>query len=142
MNVTESQLTFLENNHGAAMITVGKDGRPKVARVGIALVDGRLWSSGTEDRKRTARLRRDPGCTLFVFDAAWRWLTLETTVRILDGPDSSSLQLKLFRQMQNRPTGNLSWFGKELSEEEFLNTMNQEQRIIYEFEIVHAYGMV
>jgi uncharacterized pyridoxamine 5'-phosphate oxidase family protein len=142
MVLTEAQQIFLENNHSAAMITVGKDGKPKVARVGTALVDGRLWSSGTEERKRTARLRRDPRCTLFVFDAAWRWLTLETAVRILDGADMPSLQLKMFRQMQNRPTGDLSWLGKELSEAEFLSVMEQEHRLIYEFEILHAYGMV
>jgi uncharacterized pyridoxamine 5'-phosphate oxidase family protein len=85
MNLSESQRTFLENNHSAAMTTIGHDGTPRSVRVGVALVDGKLWSSGTQDRVRTARLRRDPRCTLFVFDAGWQWLTLDTIVRILDG---------------------------------------------------------
>lgn len=141
MELTDSQRAFLENTHTAAMITVARDGMPKVARVGVALVDGRLWSSGTQDRVRTARLRRDPRCTLFVFDATWRWLALETTVRILEGPDNYRLQALLFRRMQNRPAGDLSWFGKELSEDEFLRAMDQERRLIYEFESLRAYGM-
>jgi hypothetical protein len=123
------------------MITVARDGTPRVARVGIALVDGKLWSSGTQDRVRTKRLRRDPRCTLFVFEAGWNWLTLDTTVRMLDGDDAPELNLRLFRTMQNRPTGPLGWFTGELSEEEFLAVMADEQRLIYEFDIQRSYGM-
>jgi hypothetical protein len=123
------------------MITVGGDGRPKVARVGIAIVDGRLWSSGTEDRRRTARLRRDPWCTLFVFATGYAWLSLETTVTILDGPDAPALNLRLFRQMQSKPAGPLSWFGGELDEDDFLARMLEEQRLIYEFDVHRSYGM-
>ena len=72
------------------MITIGESGFPKPVRVGIALVDGKLWSSGTQHRVRTWRLRRDPRCTLFVFDQAFRWLALETTVTILEGPSYSA----------------------------------------------------
>jgi hypothetical protein len=142
MSLTESQRTFLENNHSAAMITIAKDGMPRAVRIGVAMVDGKLWSSGTQDRVRTVRLRRDPRCTLFVFDAGYNFLTLETTVRILDGDDAPQLNTHLFRQMQNRPEGPLNWFGKELNIEAFLQTMVEQQRLIYEFQISHAYGMV
>lgn len=142
MNLSDSQRAFLENNHSAAMITIGDDGAPRAVRVGVALVDGKLWSSGTQDRVRTARLRRDPRCTLFVFDARWAWLTLETTVRMIEGAEASTMNLRLFRQMQNRPTGNLSWFGRELSTEAFLQAMVEEKRLIYEFEVMRGYGMV
>ncbi len=141
MNLSESQRAFLDSHSAAAMITIGRDGMPRVARVGFKLVDGRLWSSGTQDRVRTNRLRRDPRCTLFVFDPGWSWLALDTTVRILEGPDAPELNLRLFRLMQNRPTGNLSWFGAEYSEEEFLRVMKEEKRLIYEFEVIRGYGM-
>ena len=141
MSVTDSQRQFLEQNAQAAMITIGRDGTPKVARVGVALVEGKLWSSGTEDRVRTKRLRRDPRCTLFVFDSGFMWLALETKVRILDGPDAATLNLQLFRHMQKRPEGDLSWFGQELSEADFLVKMEEEKRLIYEFEVTRAYGM-
>ncbi len=117
------------------MITTGEGGIPKAVRVGVALVDGRLWSSGTQGRVRTRRLQRDPRCTLFVFDQAFSWLTLETTVSILDE------NMRLFRVMQNRPAGSLSWFGGELDEAAFLQAMVDEKRLIYEFEVQRSYGL-
>ena len=72
------------------MTTLRTDGTPHVARVGVALVDGKVWSSGTQTRLRTKHLRRDPRSTLFVFDAEFRWLALESRVTILDGPDARS----------------------------------------------------
>lgn len=123
------------------MITVDAAGIAKAARVGVALVDGKLWSSGTADRVRTKRLRQDPHCTLFVFDPGFRWLALETTVTILDGEDAPELTLRLFREMQGKSTGPLQWFGGELNDEEFLRTMADEVRLIYQFEVGRSYGM-
>ncbi|MGH7609069.1 MAG: pyridoxamine 5'-phosphate oxidase family protein [Candidatus Dormibacteria bacterium] len=140
MPLSDRQAAFLAEQHSAAMITTGADGRPKVARVGVALVEGRLQSSGTQDRVRTTRLRRDPTCTLFVFTAGPSWLALETTVQILEGPDSAELNLKLFRVMQGRAQGPLSWFGGELDEAGFLAAMAAERRLIYEFQVSRAYG--
>jgi uncharacterized pyridoxamine 5'-phosphate oxidase family protein len=137
----ERERAFLEANHSAAMITLGDDGVPKVARVGIALIDGRLWSSGTGDRVRTRRLRQNPTCTLFVFDTAFAFLALETTVTILDGADAPDLNLRLFRLMQDKPEGPLSWFGGELDEASFLRTMREEKRLIYDLEVHRAYGL-
>jgi len=119
MALSDHDREYLATNQSAAMITAGGDGRPKVARVAVALVDGRLWSSGTADRARTKRLRRDPRCTLSVFDSAWGWLTLETTVRLLDGPDA----------------------GKDDDEETFLELMVDEGRLVYEFDVERTYGV-
>ena len=87
MNLTDNDRAFLDAHHAAAMITLRADGTPHAVRVGVALVDGMLWSSGTHDRLRTGLLRRDPRCTLFVFDPTRRYLTLETIVTILEGPE-------------------------------------------------------
>ena len=141
MALSPKDTAFIEEHPSAAMITVSRDGTPRAARVGIALVDGKLWSSGTQDRVRTKRLRRDPRCTLFVFEAGWEWLTLDTTVRILDGEDAPELNLRLVRAMQRKPTGPLGWFTGELSEEEFLAAMVDEKRLVYEFDIQRSYGM-
>lgn len=140
MALTPAQTAFLESQHSAAMITIGEGGIPKAVRVGVALVDGRLWSSGTQGPARTRRLRRDPRCTLFVFDQAFTWLTLETTVSILDGPVAATQNVRLFRVMQNRPAGSRSWFGGELDEAAFLQEMVDEKRLIYEFEVQRSYG--
>jgi PPOX class probable F420-dependent enzyme len=141
MALTDEDIEFLEHNHAAAMVTVAPDGIAKVVRVGVALVDGKLWSSGTQDRVRTARLRRDPRCTVYVHDKGFGWLGLETTVTILDGPDAPELNERLFRRMQGRPSGPLSWFGQDLDQEAFRQAMVDEQRLIYEFEVHRTYGM-
>jgi hypothetical protein len=138
---TERELAWLRDHRSAAMITVGDDGLPKVARVGVALVGDELWSSGTRDRVRTARLREDPRCTLFVFDPRFEWMALETTVTILDGADAAAKSVELFRVMQDRPTGPLSWFGGELDETTFLQRMTDEGRLIYRFAMHRAYGL-
>jgi hypothetical protein len=35
----------------------------------------------------------------------------------------------------------LSWFGRELAEDEFLNVMRDENRLICDFDVVRSYGM-
>jgi hypothetical protein len=140
MGLDEKDRSFVERHNSAAMITVGKDGFAKPARVGIAIVDGKLWSSGTEDRVRTDRLRRDPKSTLVLFAGQYEYRSLECNVTILDGADAAEQSLALFRQMQKRPTGPLSWFGGEYDEAAFLQKMRDEQRIIYEFDVLRSYG--
>ena len=66
---------------------------------------------------------------------------LETEVRILDGDDAPALNLRLFREMQGKPEGPLSWFGGELDEPAFLARMAEEGRLIYEFDVHRTYGL-
>ena len=146
----ERELNFVKEAASASMITLRRDGTPHATRVGVSVVDGKVWSSGTQTRLRTRHLRRDPRSTLFVFDTTpdknWRWLTLESTVTILDGDDAPQLNMRLFETMQARmPTppapGRFSWFGQEMSAEEFVAKMVEEKRLIYEFDVKRAYGM-
>jgi Pyridoxamine 5'-phosphate oxidase len=141
-DLSAAEIAFLRRNRSAAMITVGADGMAKAVRVGVALVDGELWSSGTDARTRTRRLRRDPHCTLFVFEPGYLWLALETTVDILDGPDAADSNIRLFREMQGRPEGPLSWFGGEYDEDRFRQLMVDEGRLIYQFDVQRSYGML
>lgn len=124
---------FLEQNHDAVMTTVKKDGMPHVARIGVGLVEGKLWSSGTQTRVRTKHLRRDPRSALMVLDSStrYRWLGLECNVTILDGDDAPDLNLKLYRTLAGEPD----------DVAEYLEAMVKEQRLIYEFAIVKSYGM-
>jgi PPOX class probable F420-dependent enzyme len=123
---------FLERHHGAIMVTLKQDGTPHVARITLGLVDGTLWSSGTQRRIRTTHLRRDPRATLCVLNDnnPYQWLGLETRVRILDGPDAPQLNLALYRSLAGEPQ-NL---------DEYLQAMLAEGRLIYEFSIERAYG--
>lgn len=122
---------FLEQHHGGAMVTLRKDGSPHVARIGMGLVDGKLWSSGTQTRVRTKHLRRDLRAGLFVMSRHHQeWLGLDTKVTILDDDDAPELNLKLYRALAGDPD----------DVEEYLQAMVKEQRLIYEFEILNAYG--
>ncbi|HEU4758382.1 MAG TPA: pyridoxamine 5'-phosphate oxidase family protein [Dehalococcoidia bacterium] len=140
----EQMQNFLDTFHSAAMITYRRDGAAHAVRVGVALVDSKIWSSGTQSRVRTRHLRRDPRATLFVYDYEWRWLTLECTVRILDGPEAPEQNLRLFRVMQSDmgvAGDGLIWMGQAKTPEEFLQIMRDEGRLIYEFEVLRSYGM-
>jgi hypothetical protein len=79
-----------------------------------------------------------------VFDSAFFYLTLECRVTILEGPDAPQMSLRFFKTMQQSmrvEPGKVSWFGKQITEAEFLETMVQEQRLIYEFDIIRHYGL-
>ena len=147
MRLSEREREFLEQHRSAAMATLREDGSPHVVRVGVAVVDGRIWSSGTRARARTRHLRRDPRATLFVFDERWRGLSLDSTVTILEGPDAPEQSLRLFQTMQQgmepAPSpGNLLWEGTERSAEDFRRIMEEERRLIYQFEVVRSYGLL
>ena len=124
--------SFLENHHSAIMTTIAKSGVPHVARVSCGLVDGELWSSGTQTRVRTKHLRRDNRATLCVLDDddRYSWMGLETTVDILDGPDRAEANLKLYRVLAGEPD----------DLEEYMSAMIAEERLIYRFNVVKAYG--
>ena len=124
---------FLEKHHGAVMATTKKDGTPHLARIDVGLVDGKLWSSGTQTRVRTKHLRRDPRAGLMVLDEStpYRWMGLECEVKILDDEDAPQLNLTLYRELAGEP--------KDL--DEYLEAMVTEQRLIYEFEVKRSYGM-
>jgi PPOX class probable F420-dependent enzyme len=138
--LNDEQRAFLEANHGATMITLRADGTPHAVRVGVVLVDGKIWSSGTQGRARTRHLRRDPRSTLLVWPSGFGYLTIESTVTILEGPDVPELSLRLFRVMQNRPTGDVVWNGKPIDDDGFKTRMVEEERVIYEFEPRRVYG--
>jgi PPOX class probable F420-dependent enzyme len=134
---------FLEQNHTAAMITLRPDGTPHAVRVAVGLMDGKLLSSGTRSRARTKYLRRDPRCTLFVFEGSGpRALTLETTVHLIEGPSVPELSLRYFRMLQPAAKpGTIVWFGQERTEGEFSRLMVDEGRLLYEFEVQRTYGL-
>ncbi len=141
MELTSTQREFIESNRSAAMITVGEDGFAKAVRVGVAMVDGQLWSSGTADRVRTDRLREDPRCTLFVFGPGYEAMTIEANVSLIEGSAAVGKSVSLFRHMQGRPDGPLLWFGEELDEESFRRAMVDQKRLVYVFDVINAYGV-
>jgi hypothetical protein len=140
LEFTEPQRAFLEKARAAAMIVLRPDGSPSAARVGVALVDGRIWSSGTQDRRRTAWARANPHGSVIIFDNAYGYLTIEGEVRLREGAGAVDDSVRLFRAMESRPTGPIMFEGRDLSEEEFRTAMRDQQRLVYEFEPRRIYG--
>ncbi len=124
---------FLQENHGAVMTTLKKDGTPHVARIGVGLVDGKLWSSSTKTRVRDKHVRRDPRSTLCVLhnETPYTWVGIESRVTIHDGPDAVDKNLALYRVLAGEPD----------DLQEYRDAMVREQRLIYEFSIERTYGM-
>jgi Pyridoxamine 5'-phosphate oxidase len=145
--VDEQVAQFVKNHPDAAMATIRPDGSTHVARIELAVVSGRIWSSGSDRLIRTKNLRRDPRCTLFVFGPHPDWVGLETVVDLIDGPDSPKLHLELMRERHKglAPAGMVMGHDDEIAgdrlyrEDEYIEHIASEKRLIYDFEIRRAY---
>ena len=125
---------FLEENHDAVMTSLKKDGTPHVARIGVGLVDGKLWSSSTNTRVRTKHIKRDPRSTLMVMARSrYQWLGLETEVEIIDDGDGTIPEnLALYRVIAGKDPDDMP---------DYERGMRDEERIVYQFNIKRTYGM-
>ncbi|MDT7644537.1 MAG: hypothetical protein QOC75_1537 [Pseudonocardiales bacterium] len=145
---TASAVAFINRYPDAAMITSRADGTAHMARIELSVVDGRIRTSGSPKLVRMRHVRRDPRCSLFVFGPAPHWLGLETRASILDGPDAPQLLLALMRSRHRdrTPPGMVLGHDYELGqdrlypEQEYLDHVRAEQRFVFDFEIIRAYG--
>lgn len=127
----EAATKFLETVHTGSMITVRKDGSAHVARVTIGLVDGKVWSTGAGDRVRTRHVRANPRATYFIFDTkSRRWLGLEGTVTIHEGPDAPQ-QCLTFRRATGQEPKDVAAFLKEMAD---------VNRVVFELSVERTYG--
>jgi PPOX class probable F420-dependent enzyme len=121
--LSEQQRAFLEANHGAVMATVDDHGRPHVVPVLCALIDGELWSSGTDLRVRTRHLGARPYATLTVLTSGFwgEWLTVGGPVEIRRGARVED-NLRLYRVATGRDPHDLA---------EYRAAMVAERRLVY-----------
>jgi hypothetical protein len=148
MELDEKTTAYINANRDAAMVALRRDGTPHVTRIVAGLVDGVLVSSGTRSRLRTRLLTRDPRCTLFFFEttpAAGRafggYLSLETTVTIHDGPEGLQRSVEYFKRIFGTTAdGKVTYGGKTYTEDEALEALERDGRILYEFNVTRAYG--
>ncbi|MFI1914908.1 pyridoxamine 5'-phosphate oxidase family protein [Nocardia sp. NPDC020380] len=139
---------FLGKTPDAAMITLRADGSAHMARIEVAVVNGRLWASGSAALVRTHNLRRDPRCSLFVFGAHPDWVGVEAVVTILEGPETPRQLVDFMRARHGEAAGPGMVFGHDdelghdrpFTEAEFMDHVRAERRLIYQFEINRVYG--
>lgn len=130
------------------MVTLRSDGTPHTARVELAVVEGRGRATGTLSLVRTRNLRHDSRCALFVFGPHPRWLGLETTATILDGPDAPRLLADLLRARHGTatPPGTVLAYDDALGhdrpwpEAEFLDHARRYGLLLYDFTVQRCYG--
>ena len=121
---------FLDAHHTCVMVTIRANGVPHVARVNCGLVDGKLWSLGAKDRLRNKHLLANPHAALCVLAPDRRWIGIEATVTIHDGPDVPEKALALQRAQGREPDDVTSYLAAVVS----------QARVMYEFEPQTIYG--
>lgn len=143
-----SELAFIAEHPDAAVITLRSDGSPHAARVELGVVGGRVQSSGSPGLVRSANVRSDPRCTLFVFGPAPLWLGVDATARILDGPNAVDHCIALLQARH----GHTVAAGYVLAHDDQLGTDRRygldEYRehvrahglFVFDFEIARTYG--
>jgi PPOX class probable F420-dependent enzyme len=122
--LSDQRRVFLEANHSAVMAAVDDRGRPHAVPVLCALVDGQLWSSGTDLRTRTRYLAARPYASLTVLGKGFwgEWLTVSGPVDTRRGRRVED-NLRLYRAATGRDPDDL--------EEEYRAAMAAERRLVY-----------
>jgi PPOX class probable F420-dependent enzyme len=86
--VPDSHRDLLESNQAVVLATSGADGAPQVTAVWFLVEDdGTVKMSLNTARQKTKNLMRDPAATLFFFDPANPYRTLEIRSRATIEPD-------------------------------------------------------
>jgi PPOX class probable F420-dependent enzyme len=121
--LSDQRRVFLEANHSAVMAAVDDRGRPYAVPVLCALVDGQLWSSGTDLRTRTRYLAARPYASLTVLGKGFwgEWLTVSGPVDTRRGRRVED-NLRLYRAATGRDPDDL---------EEYRAAMVAERRLVY-----------
>ena len=75
----DEAMAFVADRHWGVLVTLKQsDGRPQLSNVAYAVIDGRVRVSVTDDRAKTANLRRDPRVALHVTsDDFWTYVVAE-----------------------------------------------------------------
>src|SRR5436309_2605797 len=93
--LNEGMLDFIREHKSAIVVTVRPDGSSHTARVTAGVVDGKVWTTGTQTRVRVKHLRSNPRASIAIVANDGRWLGIEANVTLLDGPDAPQLCLAL-----------------------------------------------
>ena len=80
----DAALDFVRDRNRGVLTTLKRDGRPQLSNIVYAVGDdGRVRISVTDDRAKTANLRRDPRASLHVSrDDFWAYVVLEGTAEL------------------------------------------------------------
>lgn len=134
----ERALDFASGRSRGVLITLKGDGRPQASNIGYAVWEGAAHISVTDDRAKTANLRRDPRASLHVTsDDFWKWVVLEGEARlspVTTDPDDEAAAL-LRRVYETIAGPHPDWA-------EFDQAMIAENRLVVSVAVERAYGQL
>ena len=122
--LSEVQRAFLATHHDAVMTTVDAHGHPHAVPVLVGMVGDELWSSGTEDRVRTAHVEVPGAWASFTVlsPGFWgKWLTVAGPVTIRR-EDRVADNLRLYRVVTGGYPDDL---------DEYEAAMKKDRRLIF-----------
>jgi PPOX class probable F420-dependent enzyme len=79
----DTALSWAAGRSDAIIITIRRDGRPQSSDISYHLLDGVFTISVTDDRAKTANMRRDPRVVLHLTDRpSWSYLSFDGSVEL------------------------------------------------------------
>src|SRR4051794_18155823 len=102
-DVPASHADLLTDPNTAVLTTVGTDGVPQSTAVWFLVEDGVLKTSVLTSRQKYRNLQHNPKATLFVFDPANPFRTLEVRATVDVSPDPGKTLLPKFAARYSTP---------------------------------------
>ena len=131
-------LGFVARRRTGVLLTLRRTGRPQASNIMYGLDDGVVRVSVTEDRAKTANLRRDPRASLHVTsDDFWQYVVLEGDAELSsvarEPGDATCRELRsVYRSIQ----------GEHDDWDEYDRAMVDDGRLVVRLRPGHAYGLV
>lgn len=136
---TAALRALVDDKHHGVLVTLKKDGRPQLSNVAYTVGgDDVVRISVTDDRAKTANLRRDPRASLHVArDDFYAYAVVEGTASLLPvttAPDDATADalVEYYRGVA----------GEHDDWDEYRAAMVADRRLVIELPIDRLYGMV
>jgi PPOX class probable F420-dependent enzyme len=138
MDASAAESFLADHNHGV-LITLRSDGRPQSSNIAYAFSEGMARVSVTDDRAKTANLRRDGRAVLHVIgESFYQYVSATGTAELTDtstepGDDVGRELLALFEAVAGAPHSD---------PDEFFQAMVDDHRLVIRFRPDSFAGMV
>jgi PPOX class probable F420-dependent enzyme len=130
-------LDLLSGAHGGVLTTIKRDGRPQLSNVGYAFADGVIRISVTDDRAKTANLRRDPRASFYVSPPDFRSYVVAEGIAdltpVAEKPHDATVDelVDLYRAIS----------GEHPDWDEYRAAMVNDGRLVVRIPVDRVYGM-
>jgi PPOX class probable F420-dependent enzyme len=139
MTTIDSALAFVREHQRGVLITIKRDGRPQSSNVAYMVGDDDVIRiSVTDDRAKTANLRRDPRASLHVNrDDFWAYAVIEadvTPMPVAADPHDATVEalVDYYRTLS----------GEHHDWDDYRRAMVDDGRLLLELRPTHAYGII